>query len=68
MSNHYLVSADVVERIVELLREHGDKLNEEVSHMSSFSFTNPADILGGLKYMNHKFKSNNIRIKCYIIK
>lgn len=49
MSNPYLVSADVVERIVELLREHGDKLNEEVSHMSSFSFTNPADILGGLK-------------------
>lgn len=31
VSNPYLVFADVVDRIVELLREQGDKLNEEVS-------------------------------------
>lgn len=49
VSNLYLVLAGVVERIVELLREQGDKLNEEVSHINSFSFATLADAFWGLK-------------------
>lgn len=63
MSNTYLISADVVERIVEILREHGDKLNEKVSYIHSFSLIDPPDALWNKT--KHKFISNIIGYDIY---